>query len=63
MSKYDGSEITMCDVEALRDEAAAAGDDLQVSLCIHALAGDSVAWEKCEDAIRTARGMDDGEAS
>lgn len=58
-AKYDGSEITMDDVQALKDEAEAAGDELQVALCTHALAGDSAAWERCEDTIRAARAMAD----
>jgi len=52
------------DIEALRTEAAAAGDMHMVSLCDKALDGSSQkAYWACVEAIDAARAMDDGEVS
>jgi hypothetical protein len=53
--EFDSPDVTDEDVRALKQEAAQAGDDAQVSLCDRALAGDSAAMAKCESAIRNAR--------
>lgn len=44
-------------LEALRAEAAAAGDDKQVSLCDRALAGEATAIALCALALRAAAAM------
>ena len=41
-------------IEALRSEAATAGDEAQVALCDQALVGDEVAAARCRHAIRDA---------
>lgn len=51
--------VTTANIEALRDEAAMAGDAEQVRLCDAALQGDDEAWEACADAILDARAMAD----
>ena len=47
------------DIKALREEAAAAGDEEQVRLCELALAGDSSAIAACIAAINDAAAQDD----
>jgi len=42
-------------IEALRAEAAEAGDDAQVRLCDKAIAGDDEALARCTLALRNAR--------
>lgn len=54
-----GITITDAQIEALRTEAAAAGDDAQVALCDAALAGDETARARCERAIHAAQAMAD----
>jgi len=57
------TDITAADLQALSDEAASAGDGLQVGLCEQALAwadGDNerlgeYAWDKCRAVIFDAR--------
>jgi len=52
---------TRSQIEALRAEAAAAGDDEQVALALAALVEGPAcfAWRQCEIAIDAARAMDD----
>ncbi|HTQ44509.1 MAG TPA: hypothetical protein VMI75_17225 [Polyangiaceae bacterium] len=49
--------VTEVDVEALRSEAALAGDLAMVALCDRALAGDRWAWWECDEAIGAAQAM------
>jgi hypothetical protein len=51
------------DVDALRQEAAQAGDEGMVALCDRASEGDSDAYRECRWAVATARGMLDGGAA
>lgn len=53
-----GVQVSSEQIEALRDEAGAAGDREQVELCDRALAGDSGAWSECAQVIEDARGRD-----
>jgi len=48
-------------IEALRQEAAQAGDLLMVATCDLALGGDWGARTECADAIADARAQDDSE--
>ena len=51
----DVEQITDGQVEALRDEAGAAGDKLQVQLCGRTLDGDATARRMCWQAIEEAK--------
>lgn len=42
-------------LEALRREATAAGDEAQVAICDHALAGDEAAIHECARVLRDAQ--------
>lgn len=54
-----GQPIELNNIDDLLDEAAAAGDQEQVSLCQRALSGDVGARKKCETAIDDARAQHD----
>ena len=47
-------------IQALRTEAAEAGDSEQVAICDRALGGEADAWETCALVIDEARAMLDG---
>ena len=49
--------ITDYQIEALRTEAADAGDSQMIEYCDRALAGDDAALSECVDAIRAAEAM------
>jgi hypothetical protein len=49
------SGVTRGDIEALRCEAANAGDTVQAALCMAALAGDQEAVARCVRVIQDAR--------
>jgi hypothetical protein len=49
------SVVTTADIEALRDEAAAAGDTVEVFICDAALRGSESARRSLETRIRSAR--------
>ena len=51
--------ITETEIDALRTEAAAAGDLAMVAICDAALAGDFDARLKCEDAVSSAAALAD----
>lgn len=51
--------ITTEQIDALRTEAAAAGDPAMVAICDAALAGDFDARLKCEDAVSSAATLAD----
>lgn len=51
--------ITDSQIQALRSEAASAGDDKQVALCDAALNGDNAARKKCQRAVEEAGAADD----
>lgn len=55
--------ITDDQIMALRAEAASSGDTAQVTLCDRALDGDDSARTQCQDAIDSARAMDDSDAT
>lgn len=52
-------DITTEQIDALRTEAAAAGDLAMVEICEAAAAGDEDARLKCEDAISSAASLAD----
>lgn len=47
--------ITNSQIEALRNEAATAGDLVMVAICDRALAGDEAAIAECERVISDAQ--------
>lgn len=51
--------ITETEIDALRTEAAAAGDTAMVAICDLALEGDEDARAKCEDAVSSAATLAD----
>ena len=53
------SDVDADDIQQLRDEAAAAGDHVQVEVCDRALANDAEAWNECHDVIADARAQRD----
>ena len=54
MSALDADLVTEAALEALRGEAASAGDDAQVTTCDRALAGDADARRACARVIAEA---------
>lgn len=51
--------VTDEQIDALRDEAGAAGDDAQVAICDRAIAGDDDARAECHRVIAEAQEMRD----
>jgi hypothetical protein len=51
--------VTVEQIEALRDEAGAAGDTEMVAICERAIDGDESAADECAKAIRAAAANED----
>lgn len=51
--------VTDEQIEALRDEAGAAGDDAQIAICDSALSGDRAARAECVCVLADAQAMRD----
>lgn len=55
------NKVTNRQVEALREEAASAGDMAMVEICNRALGGDAEARQECGRVIAAAAAMGDAE--